>query len=70
MCSGSALQKNVDPDPAAVAFNPLARGVHVAGDGMGIGLATCRNIIRSDGGEIQIDARIVFTQPESPQAKT
>ncbi|MEQ1781799.1 MAG: HAMP domain-containing sensor histidine kinase [Hyphomonadaceae bacterium] len=65
-----------DPDFAAVAFNPLARGVHVAGDGAGIGLATCRNIIQSHGGEIQIDAtfrggaRIVFTLPENPQAKT
>ncbi len=65
-----------DPDFAAVAFNPLARGVHVAGEGAGIGLATCRNIIQSHGGEIQIDAafrggaRIVFKLPENPQAKT
>ena len=64
-----------DPDFAVVAFNPLARGVHVAGDGSGIGLATCRNIIQSHGGEIRIDAtfrtgaRIVFTLPENPQAK-
>jgi signal transduction histidine kinase len=58
-----------DPDFAAVAFNPLARGIHTAGDGDGIGLATCRNIIQSHGGEISIDpahrqgARIVFTLP-------
>lgn len=65
-----------DPDFAAVAFNPLARGIHTSGDGAGIGLATCRNIIQSHGGEIHIDAahkngaRIVFTLPENPQAKT
>ena len=60
-----------DPDLAAVAFNPLARGIHVAGDGegAGIGLATCRNIIQSHGGRIFVDpsyrqgARIVFTLP-------
>lgn len=58
-----------DPEFAAVAFNPLARGIHTAGEGEGIGLATCRNIIQSHGGEIFIDpahrhgARIVFTLP-------
>lgn len=58
-----------DPDFAAVAFNPLARGVHTAGEGTGIGLATCRTIIHSHGGEIRIDptwrngARIEFTIP-------
>jgi signal transduction histidine kinase len=58
-----------DPEFAIIAFNPLARGVHVAGEGAGIGLATCRNIIQSHGGKIWIDpahrqgARIVFTLP-------
>ena len=58
-----------DPDFAAVAFNPLARGVHTAGEGGGIGLATCRNIVQSHGGEIRVDpswrngARIEFTLP-------
>jgi signal transduction histidine kinase len=59
-----------DPDFATVAFNPLARGVHTAGEGAGIGLSTCRNIIQSHGGEIRIDpsfrsgARIEFTVPD------
>jgi len=58
-----------DPDFAIVAFNPLARGVHTAGEGTGIGLSTCRNIVQSHGGEIRIDpayrhgARIEFTLP-------
>jgi signal transduction histidine kinase len=58
-----------DPDFAAVAFNPLARGVHTAGEGSGIGLSTCRNIVQSHGGEIRVDpayrngARIEFTLP-------
>ncbi len=58
-----------DPDFAVVAFNPLARGVHTAGEGGGIGLSTCRNIIQSHGGEIRVDpawrngARIEFTLP-------
>ena len=58
-----------DPDFAAVAFNPLARGIHTAGEGGGIGLATCRNIVQSHGGEIRVDpswrngARIEFTLP-------
>jgi signal transduction histidine kinase len=58
-----------DPDFAVVAFNPLARGVHTAGEGTGIGLSTCRNIVQSHGGEIRIDqgyrngARIEFTLP-------
>ena len=62
-----------DPDFATVAFNPLARGVHVAGEGAGIGLATCRNIIQSHGGKIWIDpayrqgARLVFTLPAGPE---
>jgi signal transduction histidine kinase len=61
-----------DPDFAAVAFNPLARGVHLAGDGGGIGLATCRTIVQSHGGEIRVDplhrggARILFTLPLKP----
>ncbi len=65
-----------DPDFAPVAFNPLARGINTAGDGAGIGLGTCRNIVQSHGGEIRIDttfrggARIVFTLPQNPQAKT
>src|SRR5262249_45205222 len=60
-----------DPDFASVAFNPLARGIHTAGDGAGIGLSTCRNIVQSHGGEIRVDpayrsgARIEFTLPVS-----
>ncbi len=56
------------PDFAGVAFNPLARGVTRAG-GAGIGLATCRTIVQSHGGEIRVDptyrdgARIEFTLP-------
>jgi signal transduction histidine kinase len=63
-----------DPDFAAVAFNPLARGVHTAGEGGGIGLATCRNIVQSHGGEIRVDpawrngARIEFTLPLEAKA--
>lgn len=59
-----------DPEFTAVAFNQLARGVHTAGEGTGIGLATCRTIIQSHGGEIRIDpafrggARIEFTIPD------
>lgn len=58
-----------DADFAAVAFNPLARGVHTAGEGTGIGLSSCRNIVQSHGGEIRVDplykngARIEFTLP-------
>lgn len=58
-----------DPEFAVVAFNPLARGVHTAGEGSGIGLATCRNIVQSHGGEIRVDpnyrhgARVEFTLP-------
>jgi signal transduction histidine kinase len=58
-----------DPDFAGVAFNPLARGVARAGQGAGIGLATCRTIVQSHGGEIRVDptfrdgARIEFTLP-------
>jgi signal transduction histidine kinase len=61
-----------DPDIAVVAFNPLARGVHTAGEGTGIGLATCRNIVQGHGGEIRVDpafrggARIEFTLPAAP----
>ncbi len=63
-----------DPDFAAVAFNPLARGVHTAGEGSGIGLSTCRSIVQSHGGEIRIDpayrsgARIQFTLPDPGKA--
>lgn len=63
-----------DPDFAAVAFNPLARGVHTAGEGSGIGLSTCRNIVQGHGGEIRVDpayrsgARIEFTLPAEPKA--
>lgn len=72
-----ALEDNgvgFDHDTAVVAFNPLARGAHVAGDGAGIGLATCRNIMQSHGGAISVDpahrqgARIVFTLPLSPKS--
>jgi len=61
-----------DPDFAIVAFNPLARGIHTAGEGTGIGLATCRTIIQSHGGEIRVDpnwrngARVEFTVPDKP----
>jgi signal transduction histidine kinase len=60
------------PDFATVAFNPLARGIHAAGEGTGIGLSTCRTIIQAHGGEIRIDqtfrhgARIEFTIPDEP----
>jgi signal transduction histidine kinase len=63
-----------DPDFASVAFNPLARGVTRAGEGAGIGLATCRTIVQSHGGEIRVDptfrdgARVEFTLPvKSPR---
>lgn len=58
-----------EPDFAAVAFNPLARGVNAPGESSGIGLSTCRTIVQSHGGEIRIDpsyrggARIEFTLP-------
>jgi signal transduction histidine kinase len=58
-----------EADFAAVAFNPLARGIHTAGEGAGIGLSSCRNIVQSHGGEIRVDptyrhgARIEFTLP-------
>ncbi len=64
-----------DPDFAVVAFNPLARGVHTAGEGSGIGLSTCRTIVQSHGGEIRVDpgyrngARIEFTLPDKPAAQ-
>jgi signal transduction histidine kinase len=57
---------------AAVAFNPLVRGAHLAGTGTGIGLATCRTIIQSHRGDIRVDpdyregARIVFTLAAEP----
>ena len=62
------------PTSLSVAFNPLARGVHTAGEGTGIGLSTCRNIIQSHGGEIRVDpayrngARIEFTLPAQQPA--
>jgi signal transduction histidine kinase len=61
-----------DPAFAAVAFNPLARGMKRAGEGAGIGLATCRTIIASHNGQIRINetyrggAQIVFTLPGEP----
>ncbi len=63
-----------DADFAAVAFNPLARGVKTAGEGAGIGLATCRSIIQAHGGTIEVDAsyrggaRILFTLPDADPA--
>lgn len=63
-----------EPDFATVAFNPLARGVHTAGEGTGIGLSTCRTIVQSHGGEIRIDqsfrngARVEFTIADKPAA--
>lgn len=60
------------PEFAAVAFNPLARGVKLAGEGAGIGLATCRTILTTHGGEIRVDptfrdgARIEITLPAKP----
>ncbi|MEP7211233.1 MAG: HAMP domain-containing sensor histidine kinase [Alphaproteobacteria bacterium] len=65
-----------DPAFASVAFNSLARGVAPAGEGSGIGLATCRTIIQSHGGEIRVDptfrdgARIEFTLPAPRQDDT
>lgn len=64
-----------DPDFAVVAFNPLAGGVHTAGEVAGIGLATCRTIVQSHGGEIRVDpgyrggARIEFTLPDKVAAQ-
>ena len=61
-----------DPEFSGVAFNPLARGVTRAGSGAGIGLATCRTIVQSHGGEIRVDptfrdgARVEFTLPAKP----
>ena len=58
-----------DPDFTSVAFNPLARGLARGGPGSGIGLATCRTIVQSHGGEIRVDptfregARVEFTLP-------
>jgi signal transduction histidine kinase len=63
-----------DADFTAVAFNPLARGVKTAGEGAGIGLATCRSIIQAHGGTIEVDpafrggARIVFFLPDADPA--
>lgn len=59
---------------APVAFNPLARG-QTNGEGAGIGLAACRTIIQSHGGQIRIDldfkggARIEFTLPVTAAAQ-
>jgi signal transduction histidine kinase len=64
-----------EPDFAAVAFNPLARGINAAGEGSGIGLSTCRTIVQSHGGEIRIDpsfrggARVEFTLPFSGERR-
>lgn len=65
-----------DPRFAPVAFNPLARGASAGAEGAGIGLAACRTIVQSHGGQVRIDpdfksgARIEFTLPvkAAPQA--
>lgn len=64
-----------DPAFASVAFNPLARSQAAAGEGTGIGLAACRTIVQSHGGQIRVDpdfrggARIEFTLPVKAAAQ-
>lgn len=61
--------KGFDPKLAGLVFNPLARTPGSAEEGLGIGLATCRTIVQSHGGQIRIDpasengAIVEFTLP-------
>lgn len=61
--------KGFDPKLAGIVFNPLARSPGSTEEGLGIGLATCRTIVQSHGGQIRIDpasehgAIVEFTLP-------
>jgi signal transduction histidine kinase len=61
--------RGFDPKLAGLVFNPLARAPGSAEEGLGIGLATCRTIVQSHGGQIRIDpasvngAIVEFTLP-------